>query len=146
MGLGIFRRGFVVRRFGEEEIVNGYGVAHYEDEIASLNVQPLTTDELHALPEGERRVKRMKAFGDLVFTPADQSTGRRGDWLFYKGAMDPTGHWYECVSSLGWDHTMLHHCRSEFVMVAESEAGRFPPPDMSSDDYEEGECCCGQDC
>ena len=101
MGLGIFRRAFVVRRFGEENIVDGYGVSEYKDFIASLNVQPLSKDELQALPEGENTVKRMKAFGDLVFHTADRSAGRRADWLFYQGRMDPEGHWYECVSSLG---------------------------------------------
>lgn len=59
MGLGIFRRAFVVRRFGEENIVDGYGVSEYKDFIASLNVQPLNKDELQALPEGENTVKRM---------------------------------------------------------------------------------------
>ena len=53
MGLGIFRRAFVVRRFGEENIVDGYGVSGYKDFITSLNVQPLSKDELQALPEGE---------------------------------------------------------------------------------------------
>lgn len=141
MGLGIFRRNFVIRRFGSEELVNGYGVAPYEDKVTSLNVQPLSKDELYSLPEGQRTTKRMKAFGDLVFTTADQATGRRGDWLFYQGRMDPEGHWYECVSSLGWDHTMLGHCRSEFMQVSEAEARRFPLPETSADD-KEGECCC----
>lgn len=146
MGIGIFRRQFVIRQFMADELVDGYSVAKYEDSIAKLNVQPLSADELHALPEGERRVKRMKAFSDHVFTTSDQSTGRRGDWLFYRGSMDPQGHWYECVSSLGWDHTMLHHCRSEFVQVSESESRRFPPPEEvayeSDDSDEEG----GDDC
>lgn len=139
MGIGIFRRKFVVRRFGEEATVDGYGVAPYSDTTAFLNVQPLSKDELKTLPEGEQRTKRMKAFGDLVFTTADQSTGRRGDWLFYQGKMDQAGHWYECVSSLGWDHTMLGHCRSEFVLVAEAEARRVPLP--SIDPSWEGGCC-----
>ena len=129
MGLGIFRRPFVIRRFGEETVVDGYGVASYSDEVAFLNVQPLMKDELRSLPEGIVRTKRLKAFGDLVFTTADQTTGRRGDWLYYKGKMDTDGHWYECVSSIGWDHTMLGHCRSEFVQVSESEASRLPLPE-----------------
>lgn len=128
MGLTIFRREFVVRRFGEEEIIDGYGTSPYKDTVEVLNVQPLSADELQALPEGERKAKRMKAFSDFVFSTADQSTGRRGDWLFYRGNMDPVGHWYECVSSLGWDHTMLAHCRSEFVQVAESESYGLEPP------------------
>ena len=118
-GLGIFRRKFVIRRFGEDEIIVGYAHATYEDTETSLNVQPLSADELAALPEGERRTKRLKAYGDLTFTTADQSTGRRGDWLLYYG------HWYECVSSLGWDHTILSHCKSEFVEVAEAETAPY---------------------
>lgn len=137
MGIGIFRRSFVIRRFGEEDNVDGYGISKYSDEVTSLNVQPLSADELQALPEGENRVKRMKAFGDLVFTTADPSTGRRGDWLYYQGKMDPEGHWYQCVSSLGWDHTLLGHCRSEFVLVSESEAKKVGPPTKTG-----RRCCC----
>lgn len=140
MGLGIFRRDFVVRRFGESGFVDGYGVAAFTDTMTSLNVQPLSKDELRALPEGQRRTKRMKAFGDLVFTPSDEPTGRRGDWLYYRGSMDPEGHWYECVSSLGWDHTMLSHCRSDFVQVSESAAKSLPPPDPDLIGYGGG-CC-----
>jgi len=139
MGIGIFRREFVIRRFGEEHIIGGYGTAQYKDEITSLNVQPLSKDELHALPEGERRVKRMKAFGDMVLTAADQSTGQRGDWLFYQGNMDMEGHWYECVSSIGWDHSMLNHCRSEFVQVSESDSANIPRPD----NWNQRRDCCG---
>ena len=140
MGLGIFRRAFVVRRFGEENIVDGYGVSGYKDFIASLNVQPLSKDELQALQEGENTVKRMKAFGDLVFHTADRSAGRRADWLFYQGRMDPEGHWYECVSSLGGDHTMVGHCRSEFVQVSAAEANRMPRPEIRADG-KGGYCC-----
>ena len=130
MSLNIFKRAFIVRRFGEQSIVHGYGVAAYEDITVMLNVQPLSKDELQALAEGEQKTKRMKAFGSFMFTASDQSTGKRGDWLFYQGSMDPEGHWYECVSALGWDHTMLSHCRSEFVLVSEAEARRIPRPEQ----------------
>lgn len=128
MGLTMFRREFVVRRFGKEEIIDGYGTAPYQDTVEALNVQPLSADELQALPEGERKITRMKAFSDFLFHTADQSAGHRGDWLFYRGRMDPEGHWYECVSSLGWDHTMLAHGKSEFVQVAEAETYTLEPP------------------
>lgn len=139
MSLGIFRRKFVIRRFGEESMVMGCGVAPFSDVVASLNVQPLSKDELKALPEGEHRVKRMKAYGDMVLNPADQSAGKRGDWLFYQGNMDPEGHWYECVSSIGWDHTMLHHCKSEFIRVSESEASRVSLPTTIAERGEGGD-------
>ena len=119
MGITIFRRTFTIRRFGEDELIDGYAHTTYEDTETQLNVQPLSADELLALPEGERRTKRLKAYGDLVFTTADQSTGRRGDWLLYDG------HWYECVSSLYWDHTLLTHCKSEFVEVAAAETAPY---------------------
>lgn len=131
MGLGIFRRSFKIRRFGKEEIIDGYGHTSYEDTMEPLNVQPLSADEIQALPEGERRTKRLKAYGDYTFATADQSTGRRGDWLLYNG------HWYECVSSLGWDHTILSHCKSEFVEVPEAEVAPY-----SIDDSDEKECDC----
>lgn len=116
-----------------DEMLAKNGRASYTDQVVSLNVQPLSSDELQALPEGESRNKRMRAFGDTVLTPADRSAGTRGDWLFYQGNMDPVGHWYECVSSQGWDHTMLSHCCSEFVLVSEGEAKRFPAPELKSD-------------
>ena len=56
--LGIFRKRYVVRRFQSQKIVNGYVAAPYEDIVTSLNVQPLTPNELLALPEGERRFRR----------------------------------------------------------------------------------------
>lgn len=139
MGFGLFRRKFVIRRFGAETITGGYGSVPYADSVVELNVQPLSKDELQALPEGERRTKRMKAFGDFLFTAADQAAGQRGDWLFYQGSMDPAGHWYQCVSAVGWDHTVLRHCRSEFVQVAEAEAVNVPPPGIRLDDGKEGE-------
>lgn len=131
-GLGVFRRNFKIRRFGKEEIVDGYGHTSYEDDEVALNVQPLSADEIQALPEGERRIKRLKAYSDFIFTTADQSTGRRGDWLLYYG------HWYECVSSLGWDHTILSHCKSEFVEVPESEVA---PYSIAGSEQDKGRDC-----
>lgn len=115
-GLKIFRRKYTVRRFGsQEDVPGGYTTAPFEDVVTSLNVQPLSAKEFMALPEGERSTKRIKAFGDLQLIASDQYQGIPGDWLFYRGA------WYKCVSALPWDHTLLTHCRSEFVMVPESD-------------------------
>ena len=49
MGFGIFKRSFVIRRFGEERLIDGYGVAPFTDTVAHLNVQPLSKDEIQAL-------------------------------------------------------------------------------------------------
>lgn len=111
----MFRRKYTVRHFESGEIIDGYAHTYFNDERLMLNVQPLSSDTLEALPEGERRVKRLKAYGDEILTAADQRSGKRGDWLMYGGS------WYECVSSLYYDHTILHHCKSEFVEVAAAE-------------------------
>lgn len=115
-GLSIFRKPYTIRRFGEQEIISGYATSSYEDLTAILNVQPLSADELQALPEGERQIKRLKSFGDFEFRAADQKAGTPGDWLYYYGQ------WYKCVSSLIWDHTMLCHCNAEFVAVSETDS------------------------
>lgn len=114
MALGIFRRKYVVRRFSAQSIQNGYATSSGNDEITELNVQPLNTDELQALPEGERSKKLVKAFGNIHFTAADPDSGIPGDWLWYYGR------WYECVAAAPWDHTMLAHCYSEFVAIGEN--------------------------
>ena len=70
-GPTIFRREYTVRRFKPQTIVRGYATSPYEDVVTNLNVQPLSPDELQALPEGERQFKRLKTFGDLQLTAAD---------------------------------------------------------------------------
>lgn len=132
MGFNFFRKRYTIRHFGEDEIIEGYAHTTYEDSEVMLNVQPLSGKELAALPEGERTTKRVKAYGDMIFTTGDQNMGRRGDWLLYHG------HWYECVSSAEWDHTMLAHCKSEFVEIPASET---MDDDVFTPDNEEG-CEC----
>ena len=125
MVIGIFRRRYVIRRFHPHKIVNGHAVSGYEDITTSLNVQPLTPHELQALPEGERSVQHLKAYGDLQLTAADQMTGTPGDWLWYGGR------WYKCVSAASWDHTLLAHCESRFVAVAENNSSlNLSPPEI----------------
>ena len=47
MGFGIFKRSFVIRRFGEERLIDGYGVAPFTDTVVHLNVQPLSKQRVH---------------------------------------------------------------------------------------------------
>ena len=76
MGIKIFRRKYTVRRFGpQEDVSGGYTTAPFEDVVTPLNVQPLSTKELMALPEGDRSTKRVKAFGDLQLPRRRTSDG-----------------------------------------------------------------------
>ena len=113
MAIGLFKRPYPIRRYTPQKITKGYASSPFTDGTTRLNVQPLNPDELMALPEGERTGKRIKSFGADRMTSADDYTGTPGDRVFYNG------YWYECKSSVMWDHTMLRHYRSEFVILPE---------------------------
>lgn len=118
MLLPIFKKDYIVRRHGEQTVIDGHP-AKKADKIfrAMLNVQPASTDELAVLPEGERTVSRLKVFSTFPFVTASQETGIPGDWLNYHG------YWYECKSANIWDHTLLSHYESEFVIIPNQKAG-----------------------
>ncbi len=120
MAIGIFRRPYTVRRHDKQKFVNGYAVNGSADLTFMLNVQPLSSDELLALPEGERSVARVKTFGADRLIPADEHSGTPGDLLFVSGK------WYECKSCIHWQHTPLKHYEGEFVVLAD-QSGQKPP-------------------
>ena len=122
MNIQLFKKPYVIRHY-EAQTVNadGYASAPYTDTAAMLNVQPLSPDDLMALPEGDRTVKRVKAIGKDRLASADEFTGTPGDRLFYQG------YWYECKSSVMWDHTALGHYRSDFAILP--PRGQEPPPE-----------------
>ena len=112
MLFSFFKKDYIVRHFGEETVVNGVSGAPHTDSVVALeDVQPLSSDELQALPEGERTIRRITSIGSTKFTTADEDAGTPGDWLYYRGQ------WYECKSCQYWDHTILSHYESEFVVV-----------------------------
>lgn len=115
MAIGLFKKQYTVRKFGTQTVKCGYAASPFTDKTIRLNVQPLSSDELMALPEGERTVKRVKSFGADMLNSANEYTGEPGDHLFYRGF------WYECMSSVQWDHTMLGHYRSEFTIIREQD-------------------------
>src|SRR5215469_16896403 len=109
MFIGLFKKEYTVRRFAPQMIEKGYASAAFSDISIILNVQPLSTDDLQALPEGERTVKRIKAIGKEKLQSADEFTGTPADRLFYDGL------WYECTASNKWAATALAHYDSQFV-------------------------------
>ncbi len=124
MNIRIFNKNYVVRRFGEQKNFNGYLTSEYEDFVASLNVHPLSADQMQALPEGQRKVKRLEAHGEVKLVVADEKLNRKGDMLYYHRD------WYECVSSQIWEHTILSHLNYQFVLVPEDVSqspDMFPP-------------------
>ena len=117
MNISLFNKLYWIRRFGEQKNIKGYLTSSYYDFGASLNVHPLSTDSMQALPEGQRKVKRLEAHGTVVLVVADENKNQKGDLLYYQGD------WYECVSSQVWDHTILSHLNYQFVLVPNDAAG-----------------------
>ena len=115
MNIGIFKRAYTIRRYGEQVISQGYAYAPYTDIVIRLNVQPLGNNELLALPEGDRTVKRVKAYSVEPLHAADEYTGTPGDRLYYRG------YWYECKASIHRDNTPIGQVRSDFVILPPQE-------------------------
>lgn len=126
MNIRIFNKNYVVRRFGEQKNFKGYLTSEYEDFVVSLNVHPLSADQMQALPEGQRKVKRLEGHGEVELVVADEKLNRKGDMLYYHRD------WYECVSSQIWEHTILSHLNYQFVLVPEdvSQSPDMLPPEI----------------
>ena len=120
--LGLFKKLYTVLVYGAQTITRGYAAANYKPVTMRLDVQPLTPDEMMALPDGARTEKRIKTFGPDKLTSADEFTGTPGARLFYNGQ------WFECKSSVMWDHTLLSHYRSDFTILPERDQKEMPPP------------------
>ena len=125
----LFNKKYIVRHFGEQKNVKGYLTSPFTDFVASLNVHPLSTDQMLALPEGERRVKRLEGHGTDVLVTANQALNQQGDLLYYKGE------WYECTTAQEYDHTILSHLNYQFVLVPKDAAGSIDlaPPTITID-------------
>lgn len=117
MNITLFNKQYTIRRFGEQRNVKGHLVSDHTDFTVSLHIHPLSTDQMQALPEGQRKLKRLEGHGEVKLTVADEKTNRKGDLLYYYGD------WYECVSSQLYDHTLLSHLNYQFVLVPKDAAG-----------------------
>lgn len=121
MILNIFKKPYTLRRFEKTEIVKGYAHAKYSDSTVMLNVQPLTSEELVALPEGIKRKKNIKAIGRADIRTADERTGILSDRLYYQSE------WYECTGSGVWGNTPVGQNESVFGLISNVESENFLP-------------------
>ncbi len=128
----LFRKNYFIRRFTEQDLVNGLPCFNYQDFQTKLDVQPFNYYEKRAGMlkneiSGQRSIRYLKAYGQTELRQADQKNGLAGDWLFYRG------NWYECKSAVYWNNTPLKHYRTEWVIVGEAEpTGNLVAPSVSS--------------
>ncbi len=131
MNIAIFNREYWVRRFGEQKVVKGYLTSTHEDFKASLDVHPASNDTLQALPEGERKIKRLEGHGTAVLVASNSDAGTKGDLLYYRDE------WYECVSAVYYEHTLLSHWNYQFTLVPNDAHGSIDLEAPSDDDETE---------
>jgi len=110
----IFGKKYVLRRFGEISYVGGHETYSSEDLEIIADVQPVTRN--NSMTEaGAEFSSRVKTWTDAELTPCDPDKGVKGDWLYHQGK------WYQCVSSVNDNNTILSHWTSEFEQVSDTE-------------------------
>ena len=123
MLLNMWKKYYTLRRFGEQRFVDGYAVRDYSDSKVYLDIQPQKNDTV-VTPDGKRRTSGITAYGEFPITIEDVSAGTPGDWLYYEGW------WYECKSSMMYEHSLVSHYTSTFVIVTEAiDDSEKSPPD-----------------
>ena len=108
---GIFKSPFKVRLYEKKQEDENLTFPYTETEV-SLDVQ-IASDQNQPEAEGDSRLTKLTAYGSFPFSPADQMTGKPGDWLCYHGR------WYECIGSAHHLHTPSKHYVSDFVLIPE---------------------------
>lgn len=117
MNIRLFNRKYWVRRFGEQQNVEGHLFSMFTDFVVSAHLHPSGSDEMQANPEGQRKVKHIEGHSDEELIVADQAANRRGDMVFYMGS------WYECTGAQLFDHTLLSHYNYTFSQIPLERAG-----------------------
>lgn len=120
MPLGLWRKEHIIRRYsGCMEVQDGYAIPEsYNDMIILMDVQ--TTKKGHTTDEsGDYTLQHLKAFSDDEVMTASEVGKQRADCLWYQGK------WFECVSSVLSENTILRHYTSEWTQCLNQE----DPPD-----------------
>lgn len=132
MVLGIFKKPYTLRRFEKTQIIRGRSHAAYTDSTVSMNVQPLSSDDLMTLPDGMRRKKNIRAIGRVLVRTADEKTGTLADRIYYRGE------WYECTGADIWGNTPVGQVEAVFGLVPR-EAGDIQMAPLPAEDSGDGE-------
>lgn len=77
----------------------------------AMSIQPLSVDEMDALPEGRRTSRSVKIYSSVELLPADQSTGQNADQFTWLGRT------YEIVGCNPYQMGVIPHYKSYAVEV-----------------------------
>ena len=117
MNIALFNRLSWIRPPGKQRNVQAYMAPALQDFGASLHIHPTGSHQMPALPVAPRKLKRIHGHGTEPLLVADEKENRKGDMLWYRGD------WYECVSSMLYDHTILNHYNYQFVLAPHDASG-----------------------
>lgn len=137
MILDIFKKPYTLRRFEKTQIIRGRSRAAYTDSTVSLNVQPMTSDDVMTLPEGMRRKKNVKAIGRVAIRTADEKAGILADRIYYHGE------WYECTGADIWGNTPVGQTEAVFGLVPREAGDIQTAPFVAEDGGEDSESADG---
>jgi hypothetical protein len=108
MGLRLWKKKRLIRRYSEPKAMNGYMVpASHVDMYIMADVQ--TTDKsVSTGSDGDISLQKIKVFTETELKVADQN-GNPGDRIWFQEK------WFECRSSKLSENTFLKHWTSTFV-------------------------------
>lgn len=119
MGLKLWKRNHLLRRFKDPVAADGFVLEDHTDIIIKADVQ---TTNRHSNTDayGERAFQEVKMFSDFEINVANESTGIKGDWLWFQDK------WFQCTSSRLSENTFLKHWTSTFTECLNQE----DPPEV----------------
>jgi len=113
MAISLWKKNYVVRRFGALTNVGGYMATTHTDSMALLDIQTMSNTQ-KTDSDGDVSVQRIKAFGDLDLKPSRQSS--KGDLVWFQGK------WFECIASRKSENTLIAHWTYEFIECANQDS------------------------
>lgn len=108
MGLPLWKKRRLIRRYSAPELGGGYAVSEHKDFWITADVQ--TTDRsVSTGADGDIGLQKLKVFTDSELCVADERAGTPGDRMWFQNR------WFECRSSRLSENTFLKHWTSTFV-------------------------------
>lgn len=106
MGLKLWKKRHILRRYTGQQVVYGHEVTTHEDMVIRADIQ--TTDQSVSTGlDGDTATQRIKVFTDTQLNVARDNLP--GDKIWFQGR------WFECRSTKLSENTFLKHWTSTFI-------------------------------
>ena len=112
--MNFFKKPYVLRRYSEPKIIQGYSSIPYEDSMLPMDIQTLE-DQIITTPDGSKSVQRLKVFCDSIILVENEVKQQKADRIWFQDK------WFECRSSRLSENTPLKHWTATFVECLDQE-------------------------